>query len=222
MKALIFDFDGVLIESEFAGNAQVARYLTEAGYPTTTEQAMARFMGLSGAAFTDAIERWINAPLPADFWEKRRAEDERIWAAGIDAVAGAVHFVRALPPGLPRAIASSSSTAWIARHLEHIGLADAFGPHLYSGKEHVARGKPNPDLYWHAADALGVPIAEAVIIEDSPVGATGALASGARVIGLSAATHCGPGHDAVLRELGVAEVVGDFATLARVLGISGN
>ncbi len=220
MKALIFDFDGVLIESEFAGNAQVARMLTEAGYPTTTEQAMARFMGLSGAAFEQAVERWIEAPLPTDFWVKRRAEDARVMAEGIDAVAGAVRFVRDLPAPLPRAIASSSGTPWIRRHLDHIGLADAFGDHVYSGKEHVARGKPNPDLYWHAAEALGVVITDCVVIEDSPVGATGALASGARVIGLCAATHIGPGHEDVLRELGVSEIAHDFDQLARLLGLA--
>ncbi|MBX9813487.1 MAG: HAD family phosphatase [Sphingomonas sp.] len=219
-QALIFDFDGVLIESEFAGNRHLAEYLSARGHPTTPEQAMARFMGLSGADFTGAIERWIGGPLPADFAEARAIEDKRVFEAGIDPVAGAVRFVRALPADLPRAIASSSRTAWIRRHLDHIGLRDAFEPHLYSGREHVARGKPAPDLYLHAAAALGVPIEACAIIEDSPVGATGAVASGAYVIGLCAATHCGAGHDDVLRAIGVQAVAHDFGEVARVLGLA--
>ncbi len=123
---LLFDFDGVLIESEYAGNRQVAEWLTEAGYPTTPEDSMAHFMGLAGADFRAAIERWIGGPLPESFQAAREAEDARAMAAGIDAVAGAVAFVRSLPADLPRAVVSSSPTRWIRRHLDHIGLADAF------------------------------------------------------------------------------------------------
>lgn len=219
-QALIFDFDGVLIESEFAGNRHIAEYLTARGHPTTPEQAMARFMGLSGADFTGAIERWIGGPLPDDFAEARAAEDARVVAEGIDPVAGAVAFVQSLPPSLPRAIASSSRTAWIERHLRHIGLFEAFAPHLYSGREHVTRGKPAPDLYLHAAARLGVPIEACAIIEDSRIGATGAVASGAYVIGLCAATHCGVGHDEVLRAKGVQAIAHDFGEVARLLGLA--
>ncbi|HEX8555487.1 MAG TPA: HAD family phosphatase, partial [Sphingomonas sp.] len=112
---------------------------------------------------------------------------------------------------------SSSSTAWIARHLEHIGVRDAFGDHLYSGREHVTRGKPAPDLYLHAAGALGVAIEDCAIIEDSPVGATGAVASGAYVIGLCAGTHCPPDHAARLRAIGVDAIAADFAEVARLI-----
>lgn len=217
VHGIIFDFDGVLIDSEFVGNRHVADYLTAAGYPTTPEQAMARFMGLSGANFIAAIERWIGGPIPETFAAARAEEDARIMREGIDEVAGAVAFVTSLPADLPRAIASSSATRWIARHLDHIGLRTAFGNHLYSGKEHVARGKPAPDLYWHAADAIGVPIANCAIIEDSPVGATGAIASGAFVIGLCAGNHCGPEHEAALRDLGVTAIAHDFDEVARLL-----
>lgn len=214
---IIFDFDGVLIDSEFVGNRHVAEFLTAAGYPTTTEQAMARFMGLSGANFIEAIERWIGGPIPDSFASARADEDARILRDGIDEVAGAVDFVNGLPRDLPRAIASSSSTRWIERHLDHIGLRSAFGVHLYSGKEHVARGKPAPDLYLHAAAAIGVAITDCAIIEDSPVGATGAIASGAFVIGLCAGNHCGPDHEAALRELGVSAIARSFGEVARLL-----
>lgn len=215
--AILFDFDGVLIESEHAGNRQVAQYLSSTGHPTTPEQSMANFMGLSGRDFLAAIERWIGGPIPESFHAARRVEDERAMREGIGEVAGAVAFVRALPRALPKAIVSSSSTAWIRRHLDHIGLADAFGDHVYSGREHVARGKPAPDLYLHGAARLGVPIGACAIIEDSPVGATGAVASGGHVIGLTAGAHCGPGHAERLRAIGVAAVARDFAEVAALI-----
>ena len=214
---MLFDFDGVLIESEYLGNKQIADWLTANGHPTTTEESMASFMGLASRDFLEAVERWIGGPLPDGFHEARAAEDERVMAAGIDAVAGAVEFVRALPPALPRAIVSSSRVAWIARHLDHIGLRDAFGAHLYSGREHVERGKPAPDLYLHGAAALGVEIEDCLVIEDSPVGATGAVASGAYVVGLCAGSHCGVGHGGRLRALGVDAVAASWDEVAKLI-----
>lgn len=216
--AILFDFDGVLIESEYVGNKQIAEYLTSIGHATTTDESMANFMGYSGVDFLGRIERWIGRPLPQDFEAARTTEDDRVMAEGIAAVAGAVEFVRSLPADLPKAVVSSSSARWIRRHLDHIGLAGAFGEHVYSGGEQVTRGKPAPDLYLYAAERLGVPIGDCAIIEDSPVGATGAVASGGHVIGLCAGSHCAPGHDARLREIGVAEIAHDFAEVARLIG----
>ena len=217
-RAVLFDFDGVLIESEYAGNRQIAEWLTGAGHPTTPEQSMERFMGLAGPDFHAALVGYICGALPDDFHTARAAEDARAMAEGIEAVGGAVAFVRSLPADLPKAVVSSSPVRWIARHLDHIGLAGAFGDHLYSGREHVARGKPAPDLYLYAAERLGVRIEECAIIEDSPVGATGAVASGGYVIGLVAGTHCGAGHADRLRAIGVDTVAADFARVARLLG----
>lgn len=216
-KGLIFDFDGVLLESEWAGNSQIADYLTAIGHPTSVEQSMAKFMGLAGADFLAAIERWIGRPLPEDFHGARAAEDARALAEGLEAVAGAIAFVRSLPGDLPKAICSSSSTEWVTRHLAHLGLAGAFGGRIFSGREHVGRGKPAPDLYLHAAEALGVPIERIAIIEDSPVGVEGALASGAEVIGLIAGRHCLPGHEERLRALGVTHIARDFDDVASLL-----
>jgi len=215
--ALLFDFDGVLIESEYVGNKQIADYLTGIGHPTTPEQSMANFMGYSGADFFAKVEAWIGRPLPDDFHTVRAAEDDRVMAAGIAAVAGAVDFVASLSADLPKAVVSSSSTRWIRRHLDHIGLAAAFGDHVYSGSEHVARGKPAPDLYLYAAVQLGVAIDDCAIIEDSIVGATGAVASGGYVVGLCAGSHCAPDHADRLRAVGVDVVAGTFAEVAKLL-----
>lgn len=215
--ALIFDFDGVLLESEYAGNAQIARYLTAIGHPTTPEESMTHFMGLAGADFIAAVERHIGRALPDDFHAVRAKEDARVLAEGLDAVAGAIAFVRGLPAGLPRAIASSSSVRWIETHLAHLGLGGDFGDKIFSGREHVARGKPEPDIYFHAAAKLGVAIGDCAIIEDSPVGATAAVASGAYVIGLTAGMHCPPGHGDRLRAIGVDAIASDFAEVARLI-----
>jgi len=215
--AIIFDFDGVLIESEYVGNKQIADFLTAAGHPTSVEDSMNQFMGLADRDFYSAIERWIGGPLPEDFHAAREAEDQRVLEEGLESVAGAVAFIRGLPEDLPKAIASSSSLDWIERHLDHLELRQVFAPHIYSGRTHVVRGKPAPDLYLHAAEALGVDIQRTVIIEDSPVGVRGALASGADVIGLCAGRHCMTGHADRLRALGVRQIAHDFDEVAELL-----
>jgi beta-phosphoglucomutase-like phosphatase (HAD superfamily) len=216
-EAIILDFDGVLIESEYVGNKQIADYLTAIGHPTSVEESMTHFMGLADAPFRAAIERWIGRPLPEDFHSARAAEDARVLAEGLDEVAGAVAFVLGLPPDLPKAIASSSSLEWIETHLDHLKLREHFGSMIFSGSEHVSRGKPAPDLYLHAAEALGVDISRTVIIEDSPVGVRGAVASGATVIGLCAGRHCLPGHAEKLKALGVHHIAHDFEEVADLL-----
>lgn len=219
VDALIFDFDGVLLESEFAGNRHLADLLTDLGHATSVEEALQHYTGLSGHDFIAAIEARIGASLPSEFYGRRAEEDARVLREGLEAVAGAIDFVRALPPDLPRAVASSSRSDWIVTHLDHLGLRDAFGDKIFSGREHVTRGKPAPDLYLHAADALGVDIKRAAILEDSEVGVKGAVASGAYVIGLAAGSHCLTGHADRLRALGVHAVAHDFHEVTRLLGM---
>ena len=214
--ALILDFDGVLVDSEHEGNRLLAELLTELGHPTTIEDCYDHYVGLAGAAFVEAVERRVGV-LPAGFVERRREQGRLLLERGVDEVAGACEFIRSLPAGMPRAIASSSSTRWMRGHLDHLGLADAFGEHFYSGHEHVERGKPAPDLYLHAAERLGVPIRQCAVIEDSPVGVRGALASGARVIGFCGGAHCRPGHADLLRAEGVSEIAVDYREVRRLL-----
>jgi HAD superfamily hydrolase (TIGR01509 family) len=206
--ALIFDFDGVLLESEHINAQHIADVLTRLGHATSYQDAHREFA---------AVSRWIGGDVPQAFFDARQAEDDRVMREGIDAVDGAIRFVETLPASLPRAIASSSTTHWIRTHLRHLGLEDNFDPHIYSGREHVTRGKPAPDIYLYAAQALGVAIGDCVIIEDSPVGATGAVASGAFVIGLAAGRHCHDGHDDLLRAKGVHAIAHDFAEVAKIL-----
>ncbi len=217
--AIIFDFDGALLESEFEGNQLLAGLLTSIGHPTTPQEAVEHYVGLSGRQFVDAVEARIGQLLPSEFHAGARELRDRALRDGIAAVAGAVEFVRSLPPELPKAVASSSSTKWVRTHLGHLGLDKAFEPHIYSGREHVTRGKPAPDLYLHAARELGVDIARTAILEDSKVGATGALGSGATVIGFSAGRHCSDDHANMLRALGVTHVAQSFDEAARLFGL---
>ena len=218
--AIIFDFDGVLLESEFEGNRQLAELLTDLGHRHSVEDALERYVGLAGKDFFATIEKHIGEPLPPAFFERRKEQSIRALQEGVRAVAGAVDFVRSLPPDLPRAVASSSSPRWLHGHLEHLGLRDAFGDHVYSGNEHVERGKPEPDLYLYAASQLGADIRRSVILEDSAIGVTGALASGAHVIGLAAGSHCLDGHDDMLRSLGVRDIAYTFDDVRRLLDLA--
>jgi HAD superfamily hydrolase (TIGR01509 family) len=217
--AIIFDFDGVLLESEFEGNRLLAELLTDLGHRTTVEEAIKHYVGLAGPQFIAAIERRIGGILPPEFHERRKEQSVRALREGVRAVVGAVDFVRSLPPEFPKAVASSSSTRWLSGHLRHLGLTDAFGPHVYSGREHVERGKPEPDLYLHAAEELGVAIDRTLILEDSEIGVAGALASGATVVGFAGGSHCFDGHGDRLRELGVQHVATSFDEVGRLIGL---
>jgi HAD superfamily hydrolase (TIGR01509 family) len=219
-EAIIFDFDGVLLESEFEANVQLAELLTDLGHRHTAAEAIRHYTGLAGADFIAAVEGRIGTRLPAEFHDRMKEKSVRALQEGIEAVVGAVDFVRSLPAALPKAVASSSSTRWIRGHLDHLGLAGAFGKHIYSGREHVTRGKPAPDIYLYAADRLGADIGRSVILEDSEVGARGALASGATVIGLAAGRHCFDGHDEMLRTAGIEHVAHGFDEVAEFIGVT--
>ena len=218
--AIIFDFDGVLLESEFEGNRELAALLTEFGHPHDVEDTLRLYVGLSGGSFIGAIEQKIGTTLPPEFHDRLKEMSRRALRDGVAEVAGAIEFVRTLPEGMPKAVASSSSTRWVKGHLANLKLAGAFGDHVYSGREHVTRGKPAPDLYLYAAEQLRTPIERCVIIEDSRVGATGALASGARVIGLAAGLHCLDDHGEILKGLGVTEVAHSFDEVRGLLGLA--
>ena len=100
--AIIFDFDGVLLESEHEINQLIARLLTDLGQPTSVREATEHFTGLSGQPFIDAVEMRLGAPLPPEFHETMRQASGRALAEGLEEVAGAVAFVRRLPQLLPK------------------------------------------------------------------------------------------------------------------------
>ena len=217
--AIIFDYDGVIADSEVVSNQCIARVLSAAGMPTTVEEAYALYMGRNRADTMAAMRARWGALVPADMDARITAEYRAMSAGPMTPVAGVTDFL-ARAAHLPCAVASSSASGHIRMRLGQIGLADRFGAHIYSGREHVARGKPHPDLYLHAAAALGVDPGRALVIEDSPIGARAGLAAGARVFGLAAASHCRPRLTAALHAEGVERVFASYAEMAAFLALA--
>jgi beta-phosphoglucomutase-like phosphatase (HAD superfamily) len=218
-KAIIFDFDGVIGDSELLSARAFSEALTGADCPTSEEEAIARYTGLSRPDTLAAIASHWGERCPADLDRLLSDTADRHFAAGVPAIEGAVAFITGTVAHLPKAIGSSSTLAYLDTHVDALGLRPSFGRHVYSGREHVTRGKPHPDIYLHAAAQLKVPPSEVLIIEDSPVGSRAAVAAGARVIGLAAAGHCTPDMTDALRAVGVETVAESYDALTRHLGL---
>ncbi|HEX8449167.1 MAG TPA: HAD family phosphatase [Allosphingosinicella sp.] len=211
----MFDFDGVIVDSEILSNRLLAEALTELGHPTTLEQAVERYIGLNWRDMSVVIEAEIGRPLPPDF-RARVKESFELRLEEVTAVAGIGAFLDALPR-LPKAVASSSPTEWLRLSLERFGLADHFGDRLFSAAEHVERGKPHPDIYLHAARALGVRPERVLVLEDTPTGVKSARAAGMTVIGLCAGLHCGPGYGERLIEAGASRVADSYEEVFKLV-----
>jgi HAD superfamily hydrolase (TIGR01509 family) len=205
---MIFDFDGVIVDSEILSNAILAEALTELGHPTSPEQAIERYIGLNWRDMGAVIEAEIGRPLPADFRVRSKQAFE-LRLEEVTAVAGVEAFLAAVEP-IPKAVASSSPTHWLRGSLERFGLARHFGDRLFSAAEHVERGKPHPDIYLHAARELGVRPADVLVLEDTPTGVKSARAAGMKVVGLCAGLHCGPGHGERLKTAGAHLIAGSY------------
>ena len=212
---IIFDFDGVIADSEIPSSLALAQALTEAGMPTSLEDVLEHYLGRNWHDSQVAINRiWGRAP-PADLyrrWEILSVEN----ALPVTPVYGVTEFLSSLA-GRLRAIASSSSPGWITDHLDQMGLLNHFeDSRIFSAAVHVSRGKPHPDIYLHAAKSLGVSPDLVTVIEDSPTGVAAAAAAGMRVIGLCAGGHIRPGHDAKLRAAGAHEIAWSYAEVAQL------
>lgn len=144
MNALIFDFDGVIADSEVLANTVLAEWTSRHGLPTTAEEAMRRYLGKRWPEVLAAIEAESGRALPADFSANLMTATLERFRAVLREVPGASAFVRR-HARRPRGIASSSAADRIRVCLEVLGLADDFGPHVYSA-DLVARGKPAPDI----------------------------------------------------------------------------
>ncbi|HEX8308403.1 MAG TPA: HAD family phosphatase [Allosphingosinicella sp.] len=212
---MIFDFDGVIVDSEVLSNTILAQALTELGHPTSVEQAVERYIGLNWRDMCVVIEAEIGRPLPADFRERSKTAFQ-LRLEEVTAVAGVEAFLAALPP-VPKAVASSSPTEWLRGSLERFGLARHFGDRLFSAAEHVERGKPNPDIYLHAAREIGVRPGQVLVVEDTPAGVKSARAAGMTVVGLCAGLHCGPGHGDRLRAAGADHVAATYDDVRKLV-----
>ena len=211
---LIFDCDGVLVDSETLSSQVLADFLTELGYPLTAAESVARFTGMSisGVGLAIAAE---GHGLPADFVDEVNRRADAVFDRDLKAVTGVAAVLAQLSG--PRCVASSGRPARIARSLRSTGLDRFFAPEVLFSAAMVARGKPAPDLFLHAAAAMGAAPADCVVVEDSMLGVQAARAAGMPVLGYAGAGHCGPDHADRLRALGAAAVFDDMARLPDLL-----
>ncbi|GAO78433.1 MULTISPECIES: HAD family phosphatase [unclassified Sphingopyxis] len=215
--AIIFDFDGVVADSEVRANLSLAESLTAAGMPATYDECLRDYYGHNWQETERRIVARYGRALPADFRETHRERARARYMEGFDAVPGVAVFLDALGP-LPRAIASSSRAEYIGWALGLFGLGHHFGEHVYSA-DGWDRGKPFPDIYLAAAKGLGVDPAGCLAIEDSPTGARAAIAAGMAVVGFCGAGHIvdRAGHGEMLREVGVHHVALTFDEVASLI-----
>jgi HAD superfamily hydrolase (TIGR01509 family) len=213
--AVIFDCDGVLVDSEVIAHAVEMAVLTEVGLVYDSAAFKARFMGMSDKAFhaaldEDAIER-LGRPIMAEIQPIMQARYlERIALVG--EVPGAALAVAALGTR-PKAVASSSGITGLANKLKRSGLWDHFAPHVYSA-DHVQHAKPAPDLFLHAAGQIGIAPAACLVIEDSVNGVRAAIAAGMSVWGFAGGGHMDDAMAARLSEAGARRVVADWREAA--------
>jgi len=182
---VIFDCDGVLVDSEPLANRVFAALLTEEGLSTTYEQSVERYMGLPMDAAVALVEADLGRPVRPDLLD---VYHERIFAAfddGLRAVPGIAAALDALTTA--SCVASSGEHRKIRRSLALTGLLDRFEGRIFSATD-VPRGKPFPDLFLHAAATLGADPARCTVVEDSPAGVAAGRAAGMRVLGYAAMT----------------------------------
>jgi HAD superfamily hydrolase (TIGR01509 family) len=211
---VIFDCDGVLVDSEVLVIEIEAEMLTALGAALTPADITRHFVGLSDALMAEALRRDWGIELPATFDEERRARVAARFDEALAPIAGIDAVVRGLR--VPTCVASSSAPERIAHSLTLTGLIDAFDGHLYSATM-VERGKPAPDLFWHAAASLGVDPDACVVIEDSPHGVEAGRAAGMHVIGFTAGGHCPDDQAERLTAAGAHEVVARSESLGDLL-----
>lgn len=216
--AVLFDCDGVLVDSEAITNRVLSEMLVERGWPITLAETMDIFLGKSIRDEAALIEARTGEPV-TDAWmetfQQRRnhaLERELVEIPGASVAVHALH--RALDGRI--AVASGADLYKVELQLAKVGLFDCFAGRMFSGQE-LPRGKPHPDVYLAAAAALGVDPRRCAVIEDTVTGATAGIAAGATVFGYS--PHQ-PGHAsaAALLAIGVTHVFRDMRQLPELLG----
>ncbi len=210
LDLVIFDCDGVLVDSEVISCRAHAETLTRHGYPITEQQVLQRFLGVSDREARLIIEREIGRHLPSDFEAQVKEATLKFYAGDLTAIAGIAAAIAAID--LPKCVASSGTPEKIRHGLECAGLYEQLTPHIFSATQ-VQRGKPAPDLFLFAAERMGAVPARCLVIEDSVPGVTGARAAGMTVLGFHGGSHCQPGHAKLLRDAGAIATFDDMRHL---------
>ncbi len=182
---VIFDNDGVLVDSEGPAQAVLSKLLTQLGLPTTPEECFAQFLGSSLASIRKVAEQRLAAPLPPDFEACYHRDLFEVFRTSLRPVPGVAGVLAGLEA--PTCVASSGSHERIRVALTTTGLVDRFEGRIFSATD-VARGKPAPDLFLHAARTPGIDPARCAVIEDSRVGVEAANAAGMTAFGFARIT----------------------------------
>lgn len=208
LTVVIFDCDGVLVDSERLAARAMCNVLAGAGLSISPDELMRFCVGLSQRDILAAVADRLGRPVPEAvmpaLWPATRA----LFAAELAAMPGVAEVLHALE--LPVAVASSSPPERIAFSLERAGLHGHFGDNVFSSAM-VARGKPAPDLFLHAARRMGVPAASCVVVEDSIAGTLAARAAGMRVLGFVGGSHSDAGLAERLRQAGATVIIPHWA-----------
>jgi HAD superfamily hydrolase (TIGR01549 family) len=204
LSALIFDFDGVIADSEALANTVLAEVVTRLGHATNLEDSLERYAGRRWDDVMATIASTIGKPLPARFSDDLKSATLDRFRADLTEVSGATKFIQRFSD-VPRCIASSSSIDRLQLCLSILNLTDKFGGNVFSA-DMVPRGKPHPDIFLFAADKLGVSPNSCLVIEDSAGGIKAAVAAGMTAVGLCAASHIRAGHQLKLREAGAVHL----------------
>ena len=212
---VIFDCDGVLVDSEVISCRAHADALTLHGYPITADQVLERFLGVSDLEAQMIVEAELGRKLPDDFTSQVKHSTLQSYADDLQPVPHVAAAVAAI--GLPKCVASSGTPEKIRHGLTCAGLYEVLSPHIFSASQ-VRRGKPAPDLFLFAAGQMKVSPQRCVVIEDSVPGITGARAAGMTVLGFHGGSHCRPGYAGRLRAAGAAAVFDDMRELSRLIG----
>lgn len=213
---VIFDCDGVLVDSEVIAARVDAELITAAGFPIEAEEVAERFAGLTFHDILLEVEKLSAIPLQASLIdEERKLLDNRL-AKDVRGIEGAREAVARVQT--PRCICSNSMPDRLDMMLTKTGLKPLFGEKIFSARTIPgARPKPAPDVYIHAAKAMSADPANTFVIEDSVHGVHAARAAGMRVIGFTGASHSYPGHADRLTEAGAETVIRRHADLQAVL-----
>jgi HAD superfamily hydrolase (TIGR01509 family) len=212
---VIFDCDGVLVDSEVISNRIFMESFAELGIVFTLEEILSFGVGKNAVTLTAAIEQEFGVTVPAGFIEGQRARIMEAFSTELRPIDGVPELLAAL--SLKRCVASNSHINRVRHALTMTGLMPHLEPHIYTPAM-VARGKPAPDLFLYAAEQHGIRPDRCLVIEDSLSGVVAALAAGMPVIGFVGGSHCRPGHADAMRDAGCVEVFSRMDEVARFLG----
>ena len=210
----IFDCDGVLVDSELIALQVLSDMMGEFGAPMSVDACRDAFMGRHNDDILRGIEARAGRSLPGEGARMRERMLARLRRELLP-VPGIADALSRLSG--PRCVASSSDPARIRLTLALTGLAGFFGEHIFSGTQ-VARGKPAPDIFLHAARSMGVPASDCVVIEDSVMGVQAGVAAGMPVVGFTGGAHTYAGFAERLREAGAGTIIAHMDELPAALG----